>query len=68
MAWPPPLSGFLAREFQRLLFSDSLLRLCSLQDSIYLARGTSSHEANMCDDRTLGVVTATGIEHMKYGK
>ena len=46
----PHLGGFMAHKFQRLPLNDSL-RLCGLQDSISMPRGTSSREKqNMCDD------------------
>jgi hypothetical protein len=49
--------------------NDSLLRLCGLQDSIFVPRGTSSREKQTwATMRPVGIFTPMGIEHMKYGK
>lgn len=46
---------------QRLQLNNSLLRLDGLQDSTSLAR-------RMCGNGAVGVLTATGVDDIKYGK
>src|SRR4051812_43764971 len=47
----PHLGVFVAHKVQRLPLNDSLLRLCALQDSIFVPRGRSSRKKQTtCDD------------------